>query len=88
MRQQRLRDAIDRAYDLHHQADSAVSVVASLLVFRDFDYDDEPVVSVTSSDEMILDWRGHTLFIESALSIMERVGYIHPTDFDAFYGRW
>ena len=40
MRQQRLRDAIDRAYDLHHQADSAISVVASLLVFRDFDYND------------------------------------------------
>ena len=88
MRQQRLRDAIYRAYDLHHQADSAVSVVASLLVFRDFDYDDEPVVSVTSSDEMILDWRGHTLFIESAIEIMEKVGYICPTDLDPLYGRW
>ena len=87
MRQQRLRDAIDRAYDLHHQADSAVSVVASLLVFRDFDYDD-PTASITSSDEMILEWHGYELPIESALSIMERVGYIHPTDFDAFYGRW
>lgn len=85
MRQQRLRDAIVRAYDLHHQADSAVSVVASLLVFRDFDYDDEPVASVTSSDEMILDWHGYTLFIESALEIMETVGYIQPTDFDPFY---
>ena len=88
MRQQRLRDAIDRAYDLHHQADSAVSVVASLLVFRDFDYNDEPVTSITSSDEMILEWRGHEMPIESALPIMERVGYIHPTDFDPFYGRW
>ena len=87
MRQQRLRDAIDRAYDLHHQADSAVNVVASLLVFRDFDYDD-PVASITSSDEMILEWNGYEIPIESALSIMERVGYIHPTDFDAFYGRW
>ena len=55
MRQQRLRDAIVRAYDLHHQADSAVSIVASLLTFRDFEYDDEPVVSITSSSEMILD---------------------------------
>ena len=87
MRQQRLRDAIDRAYDLHHEADSAVSVVASLLVFRDFDYD-EPVASITSSDEMILEWHGYELPIESALSIMERVGYIHPTDFDVTYGRW
>ena len=87
MRQQRLRDAIDRAYDLYHQADSAVSVVASLLVFRDFDYDD-PIASITSSDEMILEWHGYELPIESALSIMERVGYIHPTDFDATYGRW
>ena len=87
MRQQRLRDAIDRAYDLHHEADSAVSVVASLLVFRDFDYD-EPVASITSSDEMILEWNGYELPIESALSIMERVGYIHPTDFDVTYGRW
>ena len=88
MRQQRLRDAIVRAYDLHHQADSAVSVVASLLVFRDFDYDDEPIASITSSDEMILEWHGYEIPIESALSIMERVGYIHPTDFDATYGRW
>ena len=88
MRQQRLRDAIVRAYDLHHQADSAVSVVASLLVFRDFDYDDEPVASITSSDEMILEWHRYEIPIESALSIMERVGYIHPTDFDAFYERW
>ena len=87
MRQQRLRDAIIRAYDLHHQADSAVSVVASLLVFRDFDYD-EPTASITSSDEMILVWHGYEIPIESALSIMERVGYIHPTDFDVFYGRW
>lgn len=88
MRQQRLRDAIVRAYDLHHQADSAISVVASLLVFRDFDYDDEPVASITSSHEMILDWHGHEISIESALPIMERVGYIQPTDFDPFYGEW
>lgn len=86
MRQQRLRDAIVRAYDLHHQADSAVSVVASLLVFRDFD--DEPVTSITSSDEMILAWHGYEIPIESALDIMERTGYIRPTDFDATYGRW
>ena len=88
MRQQRLRDAIYRAYDLHHQADSAVSVVASLLVFRDFNYVDEPVASITSSSEMILDWRGYEMHIDSALDIMERVGYIQPTDFDPFYGRW
>lgn len=30
MRQQILRNAINRAYDLQHQADSAVSIVASL----------------------------------------------------------
>lgn len=88
MRQQRLRNSIVRAYYLHHQADSAVSVVASLLTFRDFDYDDEPVTSITSSDEMILEWHGHEMPIESALDIMERVGYIHPTNFDIFYGRW
>ena len=88
MRQQRLRDAIIRAYDLHHQADSAVSVVASLLTFRDFDYDEEPIASITSSDEMILEWHGYEIPIESALDIMERVGYIRPTDFDATYGRW
>ena len=88
MRQQRLRDAIVRAYDLHNQADSAVSVVASLLVFRDFNYDDEPVASITSSSEMILDWRGYEMHIDSALDIMEKIGYIQPTDFDPFYGRW
>ena len=88
MRQQRLRDAIVRAYDLHHQADSAVSVVASLLVFRDFNYDDEPVASITSSSEMILDWHGYEMHIDSALDIMEKIGYIQPTDFDPFYGRW
>ena len=88
MRQQRLRDAIVRAYDLHHQADSAVSVVASLLVFRDFNYDDEPVASITSSDEFILEWHGYEMPIESAVTIMERIGYIQPTDFDLFYGRW
>ena len=88
MRQERLRNAIARAYDLHHQADSAVSVVASLLVFRDFDYVGEPIASVTSSDEMILAWYGHEMPIESALDIMERTGYIRPTDFDATYGRW
>ena len=88
MRQQRLRDAIYRAYDLHHQADLAVSVVASLLVFRDFDYDDDPIASITSSDEMILEWHGYEIPIESALDIMERTGYIRPTDFDATYGRW
>lgn len=88
MRQQTLRDAIIRAYDLQHLADSAVSVVASLLVFRDFDDDDEPVTSITSSDEMILAWHGYEMHIESALTIMERIGYIQPTDFDATYGRW
>ena len=87
MRQQRLRRAIDRAYDLQHLADSAVSIVASLLVFRDFD-DDEPVTSITSSDEMILEWHGHEMHIESALDIMEKTGYIQPTDFEATYGRW
>lgn len=88
MRQQRLRDAIIRACDLQHLADSAVSVVASLLVFRDFDYDDEPVTSITSSDEMILEWHGYEMQIDSAVSIMERIGYIQPTDFDETYGRW
>lgn len=87
MRQQRLRDAIIRAYDLQHLADSAVSIVASLLVFRDFD-DDEPVTSITSSDEMILEWHGYEMQIDSAVSIMERIGYIQPTDFDETYGRW
>jgi hypothetical protein len=88
MRQKRLRSAIVRAYDLHHEADAAVSIVASLLVFRDFDYGDEPVASITSSHEMILDWHEHEIPIESALDIMERIGYIQPTDFDLFYGRW
>ena len=88
MRQQRLKDAIDRAYDLHHEADSAISIVASISSFRDFDYDDLPVASITSSDEMILEWHGYEMPIESALNIMERVGYICPTDFDATYGRW
>ena len=88
MRQQRLRDAIIRAYDLQHLADSAVSIVASLLVFRDFDYDDEPIASITSSDEMILEWHGYEMQIDSAVSIMERIGYIQPTDFDTTYGRW
>jgi len=87
MRQQRLRDAIIRAYDLQHLADSAVSIVVSLLVFRDFD-DDEPVTSITSSDEMILEWHGYEMQIESAVSIMESIGYIRPTDFDETYGRW
>jgi len=87
MRQQRLRDAIIRAYDLQHLADSAISIVASLLVFRDFD-DDEPVTSITSSDEMILEWHGYEMQIESAVSIIERIGYIQPTDFDTTYGRW
>lgn len=87
MRQQRLRDAIIRAYDLQHLADSAVSIVASLLVFRDFN-DDEPVTSITSSDEMILEWHGYEMQIESAVSIMESIGYIQPTDFDETYGRW
>ena len=88
MRQQTLRNAINRAYDLQHQADSAVSIVASLLAFRDFDNDEEPTVSITSSDEMILEWHEHEMQIESALDIMERTGYIRPTDFDATYGRW
>ena len=83
-----MRDAIIKAYDLYHQADSAVSVVASLLTFRDFDYDDEPIASITSSDEMILEWHGYEMPIESALDIIETVGYIRPTDFDATYGRW
>lgn len=81
MEQERLRSAIDRAYDLNHQADSAVSFVASLLVFRDFDYEDEPVASITSSGEFILDWHGYEIPIETIVTIMERVGYIHPTDF-------
>ena len=81
MRQERLRSAIVRAYDLHNEADSAISIVASLLVFRDFDYGDEPVASITSSDEFILEWHGYEIPIETAVTIMERVGYIHPTDF-------
>ena len=59
MEQERLRSAIVRAYDLHHEADSTVSIAASLLVFRDFDYGDEPVASITSSDEFILEWHGY-----------------------------
>lgn len=88
MRQQTLRNAINRAYDLQHRADSAVSVVASLLAFRDFDYGEEPTLSITSSDEMILEWHGHEMQIETAVDIIERVGYIRPTDFDSTYGRW
>lgn len=81
MEQERLRSAIVRAYDLHHEADSAISIAASLLVFRDFDYGDEPVASITSSDEFILEWHGYEIPIETAVSIMESVGYIQPIDF-------
>ena len=56
-------------------------------IFRDFDAD-EPVTSITSSDEMILEWHGYEMQIDSAVSIMERIGYIQPTDFDETYGRW
>ena len=87
MRQERLRSAIVRAYDLHHQADSAISIAASLLVFRGFDYEDEPVASITSSGEFILVWHGYEIPMESVVIIMERVGYIQPIDFDQFYGR-
>lgn len=88
MRQQTLRNAIKRAYDLQHRADCAVSVAASLLAFRDFDYGEEPTLSITSSDEMILEWHGREMQIETAVDIIERTGYIRPTDFDATYGRW
>lgn len=84
-----LRNAVKRAYDISNRLSVAIQKVETFIVYEGFDDDVEPNASITSSGELILEWRGHEIHIDSVITIMEHNGCITPHDFDVLWGtRW
>lgn len=51
------------------------------LVFRGFQEDDTPQVTICGGDEIILVYRGSEIHAPTFIEIMEEVGYITKDDF-------
>jgi hypothetical protein len=76
----RLRKAVKLAEQKLNEASCAVQNIERFLTFARFDRD-EPQVSACNGDEIILEYCGREIPIETAIDIMEYAGYITPDDF-------
>ena len=79
----RLRNSVTKALKKLNEAESAIQVVETLLVFSGF-RGDEPHVSACHGDEIILEYKGFEMSIEEAIERMEEYGYISRSDFPEF----
>lgn len=83
MRSTGLRKAIKLAEKKQNEADLAVQAIQKHLAFSGFDTNDEPVAVMCSGNEIILEWHGAELDINSVVDYMENGGFITP---DCFVG--
>lgn len=79
----RLRNSVTKALKKLNEAESAVQVVETYLVFSGF-RGDEPHVSACNGDEIILEYKGFEMSIEEAIERMEEYGYISRSDFPEY----
>lgn len=80
MKNNELRKAVSMAYKYQNRADCAVQKVNRLLKHKGFNYN-EPNASICAGDEFIVEYIGREIFIEQAIDIIEKRGYLIPEDF-------
>ena len=76
-----LKEAVKLAEAKMNDADIAIQALQKYFVFEGFWEGEEPVVSGTNSNEIILEYRGHEMDIREAVERMDCYGYISKYDF-------
>ena len=80
MRDNKLYHAIRYAEEKYVEAGSALQQIRKYLKFKGFE-DEEPIVSIATSNEIILVYEGYELNTSEMIDCMETKGYIEPIDF-------
>ncbi|MGL5690396.1 MAG: hypothetical protein ACRDD8_06180 [Bacteroidales bacterium] len=80
----KIKRAVAKAHKLANDAEIQISVVFKMMVFSD-DFDTTPNVSMCHGGELIVEYMGSEIFIEEAIDIMSKRGYIKPSDFPKIY---
>lgn len=76
-----LRTAVKRAEAVANRLSASLQEVERHLVFRGFQEDDIPQVTICNGDEIILVYSGSEIDAPTFIRIMEEVGYITKDDF-------
>lgn len=76
-----LRTAIKRAEADANRLGISLQEVERLLVFRGFQEEDMPQVTICGGDEIILVYRGSEIHSSTFIEIMEKRGYITKKNF-------
>lgn len=79
----RLRNSVTKAFRKLTEAESAIQVIDTHLVFSGF-RGDKPQVSACNGGEIILEYKGFEMSIEEAIERMEEYGYISRSDFPEY----
>lgn len=75
-----LRASVRRAYKKINEAQTAIEEIQHHIVCHRFE-DNPPAITHTKDNELILEWNGAEMSIETAIEYMEEYGYITPYDF-------
>ena len=76
-----LRTVIKQAESDANRLSASLQEVERHLVFRGFQEDDMPQVTICGGDEIILVYHGSEMYVPKFIKIMEEVGYITKDDF-------
>ena len=76
-----LRTAVKRAEAVANRLSASLQEVERHLVFRGFQEDDIPQVTICNGDEIIAVYNGSEIDAPTFIRIMEEVGYITKEDF-------
>ena len=76
-----LRTVVKQAETDANRLSISLQEVERLLVFRGFQEEDMPQVTICGGDEIILVYRGSEIHAPTFIDIMEEVGYITKEDF-------
>lgn len=76
-----LRTATKQAETDANRLSISLQEVERLLVFRGFQEDDTPQVTICGGDEIILVYRGSEIHAPTFIDIMEEIGSITKEDF-------
>lgn len=83
MMNKNLRRAVKLAEVKLNEADCAIQKIEMYLTFYRFRAYTPNVSACNGSNEIIIEYCGREISIETAIDIMESVGYITPEDFDS-----
>lgn len=75
-----LRKLVKRAEEIENELSGALQNIGKELVFRGLQ-DDMPNVSLCGGCEIIVEYHGSEIHINTAIELMEKVGYISKNNF-------